>query len=599
MHSAPSPKISRSKFVALWIGFGLWMGIGTGCARHGQTSISWMWKSTPSSFGATVSDWLPLDRLMSLDRNSDAAENLNAKVTANSAEVSLSGNDAEQPTAEGGIGIASVKESRSSNWLSWNLGMNQHVSAAAPSSDPFLKADFNTAADHESSTAKRSEPSPYERDPHFQTDPARLVVETLPPPEEDAAHDIDSLIGSIEEGTRDADSIDNPDETNAEDSAMVRLRDLLAEEETADGLEPASNAGSPSRVNVFAEDRHPSQLDRETKLIGQRVESLLESANERLLLGNLNDAHRLCLQAQMLARSSAIPLNYRISPTKLLREIENRKTDAAIQLVETSKKLDVDRRASLDHLHDGSIEGVATLTSSAPSADRHTLMTERTAEASTPSIEQDVPRKYSRRAVAPTSNSAEQWDVEAADQTLVTAQDSRTSPDRASSAGTLSSARLIANGSARVIDTRVSPTSLSVPFDEPQRAETPPAPSFLPPEWSRWESDDELSDGHEIERSARHGREPAGTESLDDQFATAATPANATRLNDISWDDEESEKGHAAAEDETQSKLMLGLICLLVGLSAATLLRHSRRRVPVAMPVDLSIPAAAPPASQG
>ncbi|MDA0834844.1 MAG: hypothetical protein O3A29_16345 [Planctomycetota bacterium] len=549
-----------------------------------------MWKSTPATFTSTVADWLPL---MSNNRDSESDENKNAKVTANSAGLSLDplGTSADQTESDNQTGVATLSGSPLASRLPWPLDRGWHDSSAPPSTDPFLESESEATLDAaaEVAIAELNDVVRLDDDFDFSADAVHQGYEALPPPGDDA----DFPIASIEDGKRGVDSIPPSTDRIAEDTALVQLRDLLAEEESTNQPKPAAQVEIGLAENNAPVEKEVADIDQKGDLIRKRVESLLETARDSMLLGNLDDAQRLCLQAQSMARSSAMPLNFRVSPVELLREIENRQTDAAIQLEEMVKNRDSGQQPPVDPILTASLSSVTTANRRAKSSDDlQRLMAEHKSDSSMASSEQEMPRKYRRLSSA---NIAEDPNVDIDDLTQRNANVPRDLSDSPSTfSGTGSSARLIANGSARLLDNQVSPMSLSVPFEEPRRSEAPSSASFLPHEWNQWDTIDEFGEEQTVEDKSNRSGVSQDSAHSDDQFDFAGTSTQPTRLSDISWDDESSDSSKSASEDDTQWKLMLGLICLLIGLSAASLVRHSRRNVPVAIPVDRAIATATP-----
>lgn len=527
-----SPRHKSSPSVApLLITAAVCLALGSGCARHGHTSISWMWRSPRPNFSANVADWLMVDRFMSYDRN-EAEANLDAKVTANASDVSLA------HSTDGDAGHVSLSETNSSSFFGLDLGLSRSATADAPAHDPFLNNSALASSEIETAQSK---------------------VELLSAPGEDAESPIDSVVegpAPARERHLLASGVDDP--------AMDRLRDMLAEDETSPNIE--------LKETTSADDAAPGE--RESRLIRQRVDSLLATAQDKLERGQLDDARRLGRQALAMARSSPIPMQYRISPAKWLAEIDNRQTDAAIAKVEIlpPSPADADVPIPIGKPRDiGAFAKDDALSRREPSAPNLEQEMQPKPQADNPASPREAPRKYSRQPVAPVANSTEQWEVEADEGALATVQNAATETDRKTLTAAGSNARLIANGSAHLLESQISPTSLSVPYD-PQPTEPAAAPAFLPPELTRWDTDEELVD------------ETSSATAVEAE-TTAATTGEVTHLGDIAWEDEPVERT-AASGDDAQWKLLIGLICLLIGLSAASLLRHSRRNVPIAMPVD-------------
>ncbi|MFN0199235.1 MAG: hypothetical protein ACKVT0_20995, partial [Planctomycetaceae bacterium] len=312
----PLTRSSTSKFLALLIGIGTCAGAGTGCARHGHTSIAWKWDRS-SSFSDTMSDWLlPFDRLMSQDNTEADSENANAKVTANSAEVSLD---------EGAVQVAAEESpdaeqtSRLGSFLPWKSDFYRKDAAADSAetvADPFLEmpqnsiaASTETAGDSAEQLATLDEPV---RGHGFEAlhAPPDESVSSKPPVDDD----FDSLIESIDDGNIVVQEETAPPEEER-NSALDRLRNMVSEADLLEDIDSSSDTDDD--LSTAANDKPQLQI---------RIEEMLRVAHEMLECGSIDEAHQICLRAKTLADESLEPLNFDDhSPAELLEEIEERR----------------------------------------------------------------------------------------------------------------------------------------------------------------------------------------------------------------------------------------------------------------------------------
>ncbi len=292
---------------------------------------------------------------MSQDKHEDDSENANAKVTANSAEVSLDATSADVVAEEK---AAAEQTSRLGSFLPWKSDFYRKDAVSENSelaADPFLNMPRDDAPPADVPVVEAKE-TPSATNAEF--DKTQLVEFVPPPPAEEliadkpaAAGGLDSLIESIDDGKVILrDDKRHPDEER--NSALDRLRDMVSEADLSEEMETRRDSGD--EPVTAAHDKSPLQI---------RIEEMLRVAQEMLESGSIEDAHHICLRAKTLAAESTQPLIFDDhTPDELLEEIDERRAASAQPSDQADGNLPTDSPTE-------PVEGIATI-ADAPNAER-------------------------------------------------------------------------------------------------------------------------------------------------------------------------------------------------------------------------------------